>query len=212
MRPGSVLARFSLVGAAALAAAGLAAGPALAADTPVGFSCQATPPIGGAQTFSLDAGVNGTAPATVAAGSAFTVTLAPGALTVPTSVSGYTVSSISGIKLSVPVPSGAALTGESLSGGSGAGSGASVAVQGGNVVVTVPGPVSGGATFTLPTLTLDLTAGASGGSVTTAIAGSGYANPGLTFNASVSVSFFKVNVPTACYAPASPALTTTAVD
>jgi dehydratase len=209
MRTGTALARLAMPLAAGAAAVGLAAGPALAADTPVTFDCQATPPIGSAQTFTLSAGVDGEAPASVASGAAFTATLAPDPLTVPTSVSGDTVNSISNVKLSVPVPSGAALTGESLSGGTV--SGATVAVSGGDVVITVPGPIAGGSTFTLPTLTLDLTAGASGGTVATQLAGSSYTSPGLTFSASVQVSIITVTVPTACYPSPNPVLTSTSV-
>jgi dehydratase len=197
--------------AAGLAVLGLAAGPASAADTPVTFDCQATPPIGSTQTFTLDAGVNGTAPDSVASGSAFTVTLSPDPLTVPTSVNGDTVNSISNLKLSLPVPAGATLTGESLSGGSGV-SGVTVAVSGSDIVISVPGPIAGGSTFTLPTLTLDLTAGAAGGDVQTQIAGTSYSDPGLTFSASVKVSILTVTVPSACYVPGSPVLTSTAVD
>ncbi len=212
MRARSVLARLPLTLLTGLAVAGLAAGPAAAADVAVGLSCQATPPIGSAQTFTLNAAVNGTAPDSVASGSTFTVTLAPDALTVPGSVNGNTVNSISNLQLTVPVPANATLTGESLSGGSGAGTEATVAVNGNNVVVTVPGPIAGGSTFTLPALTLDLTAGASGGSVQTQIAGTSYSDPGLTFTANVTASIFTVDVPTACYAPSNPVLTTTTVN
>ncbi len=210
MRTRSVLARIGMPLAAGIAVVGLATGPASAADVPVGFDCQATPPIGGAQTFTLDAGVNGTAPASVTAGSAFTVDLAPDPLTVPTSVSGDTVNSLSNLQLSLPIPAGATLTGESLSGGSGA-DGATVAVSGANLVITLPGPIAGGSTFTLPTLTLDMTAGAAGGNVQTQIAGTSYTDPGLTFTANVQVSILNVDVPTACYVPTNPALTSTSV-
>lgn len=211
MRPKTALTRLPLTLIAGIAVAGLAAGPAVAADVPVSLSCQATPPIGSAQTFTLDAGVDGTAPDSVAAGSDFTVTLAPDALTVPGSVSGDTVNSIRNIQLMIPVPAGATLTGETLSGGSGIGTDATVAVSGSDIVVTVPDSVAGGSTFTLPTLTLALTAGASGGIVQTQIAGTGYSDPGLTFTANVTASIFTVDVPTTCYAPSNPVLTSTTV-
>lgn len=210
MRTKSALSRVPIALAGALAAVGLFAPVASAADTPIVLACQATPPIGSAQTFQLDAGVDATAPATVASGSEFAVTLAPDALTVPTSVSGYSVQSISNIQLSVPVPANATLVGESLSGGSGIGS-ASVAVKGGNVVVTVQAKVAGGHTFTLPALTLRLTAGASGSTITTSLAGTSYTSPGLTFSAAVSVAFFTVNVPTACYPSTALVLSSTTV-
>ncbi|MEY9964922.1 dehydratase [Streptacidiphilus sp. MAP12-16] len=207
-----VVARLPMALAAGLALVGLAVGPASAADTPVTLACQATPPVGSAQTFSLSAGVNATAPASVVTGSEFSVALAPDALTVPSAVSGYTVNSISNLQLTVPVPANATLNGESLSGGSGYGSGTpSVAVSGGNIVVTVPGPIAGGSTFTLPQLNLDLTAGASGTTVQTQLTGSSYSSPGLTFTASVPVFFFTVSVPTACYPSPSPVLSSTSV-
>ncbi|MFD4399171.1 cyclase [Kitasatospora sp. NPDC058478] len=207
----SALRRASVVLAGGVAAVGLFAPTAAAADTPVVLACQATPPIGSAQTFNLNAGVNAAAPATVAAGSQFTVTLAPDALTVPTTVGGYSIQSISNIVLTVPVPANATLTGESLTGGSGYSGSASVAVNNGNVVLTVNGSVDGGGTFTLPALTLNLAAGASGSVISTSVAGTSYANPGLTFTATVPVSFFTVDVPTACYPATAQALSTTTV-
>lgn len=212
MRMPPRLSRASVVLAGSLAAFGLFAPIASAADTPVSFACQATPPIGSAQTFNLAAGVNATAPASVAAGSQFTVTLAPDALTVPTTVSGYSVRSISNIKLTIPVPAGATLDGESLSGGAGINtSTASVAVNGGNLVITVTGSVAGGSTFTLPALTLTLTAGASGSTVQTALGGTSYSDAGLTFSATIPVAFFTVNVPTACYPATASVLSSTTV-
>ncbi|MGF1431634.1 hypothetical protein [Kitasatospora sp. LaBMicrA B282] len=204
MRSKSLLSRAAITLAGGVAAFGLFAPIAAAADNPVTFACQATPPIGSAQNFNLSAGVNATAPDSVAAGSQFTVTLAPDALTVPTTVSGYSIQSISNIQLTIPIPANATLTGESLSGGSGIDpSTASVSVNGNDLVVTVTDSVAGGNTFTLPALTLDLTAGASGSTVQTTLAGTGYSDPGLTFSATVPVAFFTVNVPTACY-PATP--------
>jgi dehydratase len=210
MRSTSVFRSLPVVLVGGLATIAFAAGPASAADTSVNFDCQATPPIGSAQDFTLAADVTGTAPASVTAGSAFQVTLAPGSMTVPSSVNGYTVNSISNIQLDLPVPANATLTGESLSGGSGLGGTPSVSVSGGDIVVTVPGSVSGGSTFTLPTLTLDLTAGSSGSTIATEIAGTSYSDPGLTFTANVT-DIFSVNVPTACYPSPSPTLTSTSV-
>ncbi|KJK55800.1 hypothetical protein [Saccharothrix sp. ST-888] len=208
MRFTSVLPRVALVLIGGLVTAGLVAPPASAADTPVDLACQATPPIGSAQTFDLHAGVNATAPDSVAAGSRFSVTLAPDPLTVPTSVSGYTLKSISGIRLTVPVPANATLVGESITGGTNPGS-ASVAVSGSDVIVTVNSSIAGGSTFTLPALTLDLTAGAAGSTVQTALGGTSYASPGLTFTATVPLGFFTVQVPTACFPSSQQILSST---
>ncbi|MGK4585154.1 cyclase [Kitasatospora sp. HPMI-4] len=212
MRTRSLLTRVSTVLAGGLAAAGLLAPPASAADTPLALACQATPPIGSAQNLTLNAGVNATAPATVAAGSQFSITLAPDPLTVPTSVSSYTLQSISNIQLTVPVPANSTLVSESVSGGSGIDPGsASVAVNGNDVVMAVSSSITGGSTFTLPALTLNLTAGASGSTVQTALGGTGYSDPGLTFTATVPVSFFTVDVPTACFPSPQAVLSSTSV-
>ncbi|GAA2468996.1 cyclase [Streptomyces thermolineatus] len=212
MRPTSAPSRLSLALIGGLAAVGLTASPASAAVVPVDLACRATPPIGSAQDLSIGANVDGTAPATVPSGSGFTAKLAPEAMTVPGTVGDYTVKSLSNLKLTVPVPANATLNGASLSGGSGLGSGTpTVATSGSNVVVTVPGPITGGSSFTLPSLSLDLTAGAAGNTVQTRIAGTGYSDPGLTFTAAVKASILTVNVPTACYPSPSPVLTSTAI-
>ena len=64
--------------------------------------------------------------------------------------------------LKVPVPTNATLTGVDLTGGSGLGSDPTWAESGGIVTVKFAGPIAGGATFELPTITAHLTAGASG--------------------------------------------------
>ncbi|GIM86480.1 hypothetical protein [Salinispora arenicola] len=195
-----------------LALAVLHVSPVAAADTDVNFACQARPPIVSPQTFDLAAGVDAVAPASVAAGAPFTVELAPTPLTVPSSVNGYTVRQIKDLQLSVPVPANATLTGQQVSGGSGLGSAPpTVHVANGRVVVTVPGPIDGGNTFTPPMLTLTMTAGAAGTTVETMVAGSSYGDPGLTFTARVPILFFVADVPTSCYPSPSPVLSTTAV-
>ncbi|GFH38172.1 cyclodehydratase [Streptomyces pacificus] len=213
MRPRSVHVRLPMAVAAALALACLAISPASAAGTTLAMDCQATPPIGSAQKFDLSAGVDATAPDTVAAGGALSVRLATEPMTVPGSVGGYTVKSIKNITLKAPVPSNATVTGARLTGGSGIGSGTpAVSVSGGEIVMSVPGPISGGQTFTLPVLDLDLTAGVSGTAIETRLSGSSYSSPGLTFTASVPILFVTVSVPTSCYPSPNPVLTSTAVD
>ncbi|MGW7825163.1 cyclase [Streptomyces puniciscabiei] len=203
--------RISVALAAAAALGAFAASPAAAQDMPLPLQCQASPSFTSPQTFSLNAGVNATAPATVASGSTFNVAIAPDALTVPGSVGGYTVKSISGLKLSMPVPANATLVNATLSGGSGLGSTPSVAVSGNNIVLSVPGPIAGGQSFTLPVVTLQLKAGAAGTAISTQLSGSSYANPGLAFTASVPVWIFTMNVPTACYPSPNPVLSSTTV-
>ncbi|MER6076136.1 cyclase [Streptomyces sp. NPDC001817] len=201
----SVLATAAAIGA-------LATSPAAAQDAPLPLQCQASPPIASAQTFSLSAGVNVDAPASVPAGSTFDISIAPDPLTVPGSVSGYTVKSLSGVALAMPVPTNATLVRTTLSGGSGLGSGTpSVSVSGPNIVLSVPGPITGGSSFTLPKVTLELTAGTSGTTINTQLAGSSYSDPGLTFTASVPFLWFTISVPTTCYPSPNPVLSSTAV-
>jgi dehydratase len=160
---------------------------------------------------TLSVAVDTTAPATVAPGGAVSVVIAPGAITVPSSADGYSISQIQDIKLIVPVPANSTYVSATLSGGSGLGSGTpSVAQSGGVVTATVPGPIAGGATFTLPTLNLDLTAGSSG-TIQTQLAGSGYSDPGLTFTAVVSVLGFPVDAATVGYPDPNPVLATTTI-
>lgn len=204
--------RLPMAGAAALALTCLAMSPASAAGTTLDMACQASPPIGSAQTFDLSAGVDASAPETVSPGGSLSVTLAPESMTVPGSVSGYTVKSIKNITLKAPVPTNATLTGTRLTGGSGIGSGTpTVSVNGGEIVMSVPGPIGGGRSFTLPALTMDLTAGTSGGAIETRLAGSSYSSPGLTFTASVPILFVTVSVPTSCYPSPNPVLTSTTI-
>src|SRR6266568_387738 len=87
------------------------------AATAVTYDCQASA-VGQTGTFTVNASVTASAPSTVAADSALTITESVGSITVPTSASGYTVKSINGIKLEVPVPSNATYDSASLAGGS----------------------------------------------------------------------------------------------
>lgn len=153
-----------------------------------------------------------TAPSSVAAGGAVSDSLAPGAVTVPTSVNGYTVKQIQDIALQIPVPANSTYVSATLSGGSNLGSGTpTVSESNGVVTATVPGPIPGGTTFTLPTLTLNLTAGSSGSSIQLQLAGSSYSSPGLTFTAVVTVFFFDVNASAAGYPNPNPVLATTTI-
>ncbi|KQY32685.1 hypothetical protein [Nocardia salmonicida] len=83
-----------------------------------------------------------------------------------------------------------------------------VATSGGNVVLTVPGPIAGGTSFTPPAVTINVTAGAAGTSITSKYAGTSYTSPGMTMTTNVS---FVGNVATSCYPNPSPTLTTTSV-
>nr|BFF00484.1 hypothetical protein GCM10020241_21590 [Streptoalloteichus tenebrarius] len=85
-----------------------------------------------------------------------------------------------------------------------------MAHQGSDIVVTIPGPIKGGADIELPTLHLGLTAGAQG-TIESRLAGSGYDAPGLTFTATIQVAVFPVNAPVSCFPNPNPALTSTTI-
>lgn len=182
-----------------------------AASTPITYDLQASA-AGQTGNFTIPVTVDATtSPATVAPGGAVTVTLSTGSLTVPSSADGYTIKDIQGIALDIAVPTNSTYVSCSLSGGSGLGSGTNTCSRsGGNVVVDVPGPIAGGATATLPTLTINVTAGSSG-SIDTKLAGTSYSDPGLTFTAVISVIGIPVNAPTNGYPDTSPVLTSASI-
>jgi len=74
------------------------------------------------------------------------------------------------------------------------------------VVLTIPGPITGGSSFTPPAVTINVTANAVG-SITSKYAGTSYTDPGMTFTTNTSIG----NVATACFASPNPTLTTTTV-
>jgi dehydratase len=180
------------------------------AATAVTYDCQASA-IGQTGTFTVNASVTASAPSTVAADSALTITESVGSITVPTSASGYTVKSINGIKLEVPVPANSTYDSASLAGGSNYGSGTpSVSEASGVITISIPGPISAGTTFTLPTLTLNLTSGSSG-TITSSLSGTSYSSPGLTFTAVISVIGISVNASAVGYPSTTPSLTSTTI-
>jgi dehydratase len=197
----------------ALVAVLAVAPPAAAATVPVTIDCQARPPIGSPQQFTLSTSVDGVAPATVTPGGAFEVTLATDPITVPSEAGGYRVDRLQGLHLRVPVPRGSTFQSATLTGGSNLGPGVPDAVQSDGVVtVRIPGPIPGGATFQPPALHLAVTAsGDPGTTIDTRFAGTGYADPGLTLTATVRIGFLQVDVPTACFPNPSPTLTSTTI-
>jgi dehydratase len=115
------------------------------------------------------------------------------------------VNNISNLKMTIPTPANSTVVSATASGGTVAGT---VATSGGNVVLTVPGPIAGGTSFTPPAVTVNVTAGAAGTPITSKYAGTSYTSPGMTMTTNVS---FVGNVATSCYPNPSPTLTTTAV-
>lgn len=194
-----------------LLGATLPAAAAPGASTPITYNLQSKA-VGQTALSTIPVTVGATSsPATVAPGGAVTVTLSTGPLAVPSSASGYTIKDIQGIALDIAVPSNSTYVSCSLSGGSGLGNGTNTCSHSGsNVVVTIPGPIAGGATANLPTLTINTTAGSSG-SINTQLAGTSYTSPGLTFTAVISVIGISVNAPTTGYPTTSPVLATSTV-
>lgn len=181
-----------------------------AASTAVTYDCQASA-VGQTGTFTVNASVTASAPSTVAADSALAITESVGSITVPTSADGYTVKQIKGIKLEVPVPANSTYDSASLAGGSNYGSGTpSVSEASGVITISIPGPISAGTTFTLPTLTLNLTSGSSG-TITSSLSGTSYSSPGLTFTAVLSVIGISVNASAVGYPSTTPSLTSTTI-
>ncbi|MEV6066669.1 hypothetical protein AB0L82_08995 [Nocardia sp. NPDC052001] len=200
----SALLRAGVVTPMALATVFCLAAPANAASVSLNWSCQGTI-FGIGQTSSMSTSVDGTAPATAASGSAVAITLTPGVSSVPSSASGFSVTNISNLKMTFPTPANSTLVSATASGGTVAGT---VSTSGGNVVLTVPGPIAGGTSFTPPAVTINVTAGTPGTPITSKYAGTSYANPGMTMTTKVA---FVGNVATACYPNPSPTLTSTAV-
>ncbi|CAL9457360.1 hypothetical protein SUDANB95_02551 [Actinosynnema sp. ALI-1.44] len=204
MTPRRTLPALALAAAATLAFAPTAA----AVPHTANFACQGNTPLG-AQNFTFTQNAEVTAPATVAPGGGLTVVIDPAPNTVPTSVNGYTVRRVQTLALKVPIPANSTYVSATLSGGSNVGT-TSLSVSGGIATLSASGPIAGGATFELPTVTVQLTAGASG-TIQTKLHGTSYSDPGLTFTAVVSSFIGNVNVPTRCYPDPNPVITTTTI-
>ncbi|MDX8146575.1 cyclase [Lentzea sp. BCCO 10_0061] len=165
---------------------------------------------GQSSDFTLDQGVDASAPATVAPNGTVAVTVDPAPNKIPTEAGGRQVREIKGLALRLPVPANSKFQSASLSGGSGLGGTPTVALSGNDVVLTVPGPIKGGADFELPTVTINLQAGGTG-TITTKLGGTSYDAPGLTFTAVVVVIGFPINAAAKGYPDPNPVLTTTTI-
>jgi dehydratase len=182
---------------------------ATAAQT-IAYNCRASA-AGQTADFTLNQDVDSTAPATVAAGGAVAVVIDPAPNTIPASAGGYTVKNAQNLSLLIPVPANSTYSSASLAGGSGLNSTPTIALSGSNVVLTVPGPINGGSTFELPTVTINLTAGSSG-TITTQLAGTSYDDPGLTVTANVNGPLgIPISAPAKCFPSPNPTLTTTTI-
>ncbi|MBO0840571.1 MAG: cyclase [Sciscionella sp.] len=203
-----MLAAVALTSCAVLGVAATAS--AATVGTTANYACQASTPVG-TQTFSLSQGATVTAPDEVAPGGDVQVVIAPAPTTIPSSVNGYTVKQLSNVDLKVPIPANSSYVSATLSGGSGLGSTPpSISVSIGIADLHVAGPIAGGSTVQLPTITVDLTAGSSG-TIQTQLYGSSYSDPGLTFTATVSSIVGDINAPSSCYPNPNSVITTTTI-
>ncbi|MFN7149068.1 MAG: hypothetical protein ACK4V6_06270, partial [Microthrixaceae bacterium] len=131
-----------------------------------------------------------------------------------TSGGGYSIGSLTNLKVSLAVPAGAAFVSASLSGGSNLGSGTpSVAQSGGKVTLTIPGPLAPGSTAVLPKLAITFQAtGGPGTLIESKFAGTSYSNPSLVFTVAVTgTPIGTITATSNCYAPGNPVLATTEV-
>jgi len=155
--------------------------------------------------------VNAAAPATVRPNTRFTVAvdLQPG--TLPSEVKGFKLQEVRDLALRIPIPANTSYVGAKLSGGSGLNSTPSVQLDGNTAVVKVAGPIPGGASFQLPTLSVRLKSGRAGTTIETKLKGTSYDDPGLTLQAKIKWKFLSTTAPVACYPDPNPALTRTRV-
>jgi len=109
--------------------------------------------------FDQDASVNVLAPHTVQQGETFFATMAPGPFIAPTTVSGYTVSSLRGVTIRFPLSPSVELVDSVMTAGIDSGPGyPSLTVQGDDLVYRVPGPIQPGVEIQMPAVRLELTA------------------------------------------------------
>lgn len=205
-------------GARILAAAAFAiapiiafAPPAAAATHDINFDCAGDGPFS-THYFTLNETVDVTAPDSVTAGDTFTVVVDPTPGQLPTEVDGYTVERVEDMRLKVPVPDNSTFVDATLSGGSDNLGTVDITVNNGIGTIYVSGPLQGGESYELPTVTITLEAsGPAGSTIATQLYGTSYDDPGLTFTAYVSSWFGTIEVPTSCYPNPNPVLTTTRI-
>lgn len=205
------IARFRIVATILIATGALliSGQPAQAAEVTVTESCRAQPPLIGTQYFDQSLTTDVAAPATVAPNTNLDIVVTTAPQTLPGEVNGYTVKEVKNLKAKFPIPANSTFVGATLTGGNVPGPAPTFAVVGNDVVVSVAGPIPGGATFQIPVVTATLKSGASG-TIETRLGGTSYDAPGITFTAVVTIGF-NVNVPVACYPNPSPILTTTTI-
>lgn len=166
--------------------------------------------LGQTAEFTLDQTLDATAPATVAPNGELKVVIDPAPDKMPSEASGYQVVEVKNLALKLPVPGNSKFLSASLEGGAGLNSTPTVGLVGNDVVLTVPGPIKGGADYELPTVTINLQAGGTG-TIETKLGGTSYDAPGLTFVATILAFGLKVDATAGGYPDPNPVLTTTTI-
>ncbi|TCO46793.1 dehydratase [Kribbella antiqua] len=188
----------------------LVATTASAAPPTASYACRAATKFG-RHELSLRQVVDAKAPAIVPPNTRFSITvdLKPGSL--PGEVKGFKLKEVRDLALRVPVPANSAYITATLSGGSGLNSTPSASLENGVVVVRVAGPIAGGASYQLHTLSVRLTSGRRGTTIETKLKGTSYDDPGLTLQAKIKWKFLTTTAPISCYPNPNPALTQTLI-
>jgi dehydratase len=179
---------------------------ASAANQTINYQVRASA-FGQTAELTLAQDIDSTAPETAAAGGAVQVVIDPAANQVPSEGGGYEIREIKNLVLKLPVPANSTFVSASAAGGSHP---STVALEGSEVVLRVAGPLAGGQSFELPTVTINLTAGASG-TIETKLAGTSYDAPGLTFTAVIIAFGFPVDAAAVAFPNPSPVLTSTTI-
>ncbi|TDD18831.1 hypothetical protein E1218_25280 [Kribbella turkmenica] len=188
----------------------LVATVAQAAPPTASYACRADTKFG-RHLLSLRQGVDAKAPATVPPNTRFTIAvdLKPGSL--PGEVKGFKLKEVRDLSLRVPIPANSSYVSARLTGGSGLNSTPTLQVEHGVAVVKVAGPIPGGASYHLPSLSVRLKSGRRGAVIETRLKGTGYDDPGLTLQAKIKWKFVTVTAPVACFPDPNPALTRTLI-
>jgi dehydratase len=185
--------------------------PASAAPTEVLMDCEANAPILGPQHSTMPITVDVQAPGTVAPGGALDVVVDPAPGEVPESANGIAVKEINTYSFEVLIPSNTTFVSADLTGGSNLGdTPPTLTVADGVATLSFPGPIAGGSTFEMPTITLHLTAGQSG-IIESRLSGTSYGDPGLSMTAVATFLGADIEAPTACFPNPSPVFTTTTI-
>lgn len=162
-------------------------------------------------TDSVPESLTATAPATVKPSGKFIVSVSSAAISLPKTVDGVTIVDVKSVSLKVKVPANSSYVSCSFSGGSGIGTGTPKCSEtNGAVTFSVPGPMDGGTTVTLPKMSVHLKAGTSG-TISSKMGGSSYTNPGLKATADLTVLGGAVTATAVAYPDPNPVLTTTKI-